>query len=159
MSFFNARLRYALCAVVDLALQPPLQSCQSREIATRQGIPGPYLDQILAALKSAGIVRSVRGAGGGYNLSRSPSKITAGEIVRAMMRGDQLFARYAECCRAGPPAVYALTLPSATARRAHGPAGRGALPVVARESLLARSEGSRPSQPPRHPNRPATVHG
>ena len=92
MSFFNARLRYALCAVVDLALQPPLQSCQSREIATRQGIPGPYLDQILAALKSAGIVRSVRGAGGGYNLSRSPSKITAGEIVKAMMRGDQLFA-------------------------------------------------------------------
>ena len=92
MSFFNSKLRYALCASIDLAMQPTNIACQSREIAHRQEIPGPYLDQILASLKSAGIVRSVRGAGGGYTLARSPEKISISEIVQALMRGDKLFA-------------------------------------------------------------------
>ena len=96
MSFFNSKLRYALCAAVDLAMQPPAESCQSREIAARQAIPGPYLDQILAALKGAGIVRSVRGAGGGYSLARTPERISVGDVVRALMRGDRLFSSCAE---------------------------------------------------------------
>src|SRR5215471_15512112 len=96
MGFFNSKLRYALCAAVDLAMQPPAEACQSREIASRQQIPGPYLDQILAALKGAGIVRSVRGAGGGYNLARTPERITVGDVVRALMRGDRLFSSYSE---------------------------------------------------------------
>jgi Rrf2 family protein len=96
MGFFNSKLRYALCAAVDLAMQPVTEACQSREIATRQDIPGPYLDQILASLKSAGIVRSVRGAGGGYNLARMPDRISVGDIVRALMRGDRLFSCHSE---------------------------------------------------------------
>jgi len=92
MSFFNSKLRYGLCAAIDLATQSPTAACQSREIAARQQIPGPYLDQILAALKSAGIVRSVRGAGGGYNLSRAPDRIKVGDVVRALLRSDRLFA-------------------------------------------------------------------
>lgn len=96
MGFFNSKLRYALCAAVDLARQPSMEACQSREIAARQAIPGPYLDQILAALKSAGIVRSVRGAGGGYNLARSPERISVGDVVRALMRGDRLFSSHSE---------------------------------------------------------------
>lgn len=92
MSFFNSRLRYALCAAVDLAIQPTSNACQSREIASRQDIPGPYLDQILSSLKSAGIVKSVRGAGGGYNLARQPDRIMVGDVVRAVMRTDKLFA-------------------------------------------------------------------
>src|SRR5580704_1063112 len=96
MGFFNSKLRYALCAAVDLARHPPTEACQSREIAARQGIPGPYLDQILAALKSAGIVRSVRGAGGGYNLARPPERISVGDVVRALMRGDRLFSSHSE---------------------------------------------------------------
>lgn len=96
MSFFNSKLRYALCAAVDLAMQPPAEACQSREIAARQGIPGPYLDQILASLKSAGIVRSIRGAGGGYNLARPPERISVGDVVRALMRGDRLFSSHSE---------------------------------------------------------------
>ena len=59
-------------------------------------IPGPYLDQILASLKSAGIVRSVRGAGGGYNLARSAERISVGDVVRALMRGDRLFSSHSE---------------------------------------------------------------
>ncbi|MCS6775915.1 MAG: Rrf2 family transcriptional regulator [Chloroherpetonaceae bacterium] len=92
MAFFNSKLRYALCAAMDLAMQPPNQACQSREIAQRQQIPGPYLDQILAALKGAGIVRSIRGAGGGYSLARPAERIRVGDIVRALVRGDGLFA-------------------------------------------------------------------
>jgi Rrf2 family transcriptional regulator, cysteine metabolism repressor len=96
MSFFNSKLRYGLCAAVDLALQPPTEACQSREIAARQAIPPAYLDQILAALKSAGIVRSVRGAGGGYNLARPPERIRVGDVVRALMRSDRLFSSHGE---------------------------------------------------------------
>lgn len=96
MGFFNSKLRYALCAAVDLAMQPSTEACQSREIAARQSIPGPYLDQILALLKSAGIVRSVRGAGGGYNLARAADRITVGDVVRALMRGDRLFSSASE---------------------------------------------------------------
>ena len=92
MAFFNSKLRYALCAAIDLALQPSMQACQSREIAARQNSPGPYLDQILAALKSAGIVRSVRGAGGGYNLAHPPERISVGDIARALLRTDRLFS-------------------------------------------------------------------
>jgi Rrf2 family protein len=86
---FSAKLDYALRAVVDLALQPPDRACQSREIAARQDIRGPYLDQILAVLKREGIVRSIRGAGGGYTLARSPQRISVGEVVRAAV-GEHL---------------------------------------------------------------------
>ncbi len=96
MSFFNSKLRYALCAAIDLAMQPSHEACQSREIATRQNIPGPYLDQILASLKGAGLIRSVRGAGGGYNLARSAEKISVADIVQAVLRTDRLFSSYSE---------------------------------------------------------------
>jgi Rrf2 family protein len=89
MPLFSAKLDYALRAVLDLALQPPDKACQSRDIAARQNIRGPYLDQILAVLKREGIVRSIRGAGGGYTLARSPGRIRIGEIVRAVV-GDHL---------------------------------------------------------------------
>lgn len=92
MAFFNSKLRYALCAATDIAMRPTLEACQSREIAARQAIPGPYLDQILASLKSAGIVSSIRGAGGGYRLARDPERIRVGDIVRAVLREDRLFS-------------------------------------------------------------------
>lgn len=96
MSFFNSKLRYALYAAVDLAMQPPTEACQSREIAARQSIPGPYLDQILAALKGAGIVRSIRGAAGGYTLARAANRISVGDVTRALLRGDRLVAGSAD---------------------------------------------------------------
>jgi Rrf2 family cysteine metabolism transcriptional repressor len=89
MPLFSAKLDYAMRAVVDLAMQPSGDACQSREIALRQNIRGPYLDQILAVLKRESIVRSIRGAGGGYTLARSPHRITVREVVRAIV-GDHL---------------------------------------------------------------------
>jgi Rrf2 family iron-sulfur cluster assembly transcriptional regulator len=55
-----------------------------RDIAERTGLPQPYLEQILLALKGAGIVRSKRGVGGGYVLARKPADIALSEIVSAV---------------------------------------------------------------------------
>ena len=55
-----------------------------RDIAERTGLPQPYLEQILLALKGAGLVRSKRGVGGGYVLARDPEEVTLGEIVSAV---------------------------------------------------------------------------
>jgi Rrf2 family iron-sulfur cluster assembly transcriptional regulator len=55
-----------------------------RDIADRTGLPQPYLEQILLALKGAGLVRSKRGVGGGYVLARPPSEITLSQIVSAV---------------------------------------------------------------------------
>ena len=55
-----------------------------RDIAERTGLPQPYLEQILLALKGAGLVRSKRGVGGGYVLAREPDTITLGDIVSAV---------------------------------------------------------------------------
>ena len=55
-----------------------------RDIAERTSLPQPYLEQILLSLKGAGIVRSKRGVGGGYMLSRDPDSIALSEIVSAV---------------------------------------------------------------------------
>ena len=55
-----------------------------RDIAERTGLPQPYLEQILLALKGAGLVRSKRGVGGGYVLARDPDEIQLSEIVSAV---------------------------------------------------------------------------
>src|SRR3954462_6862356 len=55
-----------------------------RDIAERTAIPQPYLEQILLALKGAGLVRSKRGVGGGYVLARPPSGIRLSEILAAV---------------------------------------------------------------------------
>lgn len=87
MLLFSAKVEYALRAILYLAQQPPGVPVQSRDIAEAEYIPGPYLDQILALLKRAGLVRSIRGVGGGYELARSPAQITVGDILRAFYGG------------------------------------------------------------------------
>lgn len=55
-----------------------------RDIAERTALPQPYLEQILLSLKGAGLVRSKRGVGGGYMLTREPADIALSDIVRAV---------------------------------------------------------------------------
>jgi len=55
-----------------------------KAIAERTGLPQPYLEQILLALKGAGLVSSKRGVGGGYVLKRQPESITLADVVRAV---------------------------------------------------------------------------
>src|SRR2546428_8847309 len=83
MQLFNARVEYALRAVAELAGREAEAPVQSREIALRQAIPEAYLDQLLLALRRAGMVRSIRGPAGGYVLNRRPHEITLGDVVRA----------------------------------------------------------------------------
>ena len=81
----STRGDYASRALLSLALHEGGGSPTSvRDIAERTALPQPYLEQILLALKGAGIVRSKRGVGGGYVLAREPSEITLGDIVSAV---------------------------------------------------------------------------
>lgn len=81
----STRGDYASRALLSLALHTDeLGPTSVRDIADRTGLPQPYLEQILLALKGAGLVRSKRGVGGGYVLARPPSEITLGQIVAAV---------------------------------------------------------------------------
>jgi Rrf2 family iron-sulfur cluster assembly transcriptional regulator len=81
----STRGDYACRALLSLALHGDgVGPTSVRDIAERTGLPQPYLEQILLALKGAGLVRSKRGVGGGYVLAREPGAITLGDIVSAV---------------------------------------------------------------------------
>ncbi|MDP9402150.1 MAG: Rrf2 family transcriptional regulator [Actinomycetota bacterium] len=80
----STRGDYASRALLSLALHSEGQPTSVRDVAERTGLPQPYLEQILLALKGAGLVRSKRGVGGGYVLARPPSEVTLGQIVSAV---------------------------------------------------------------------------
>ncbi len=77
--------RYALRLMVDLGVHGEEGKYVSlKDIAARQNISIKYLEQIVTPLHRAGLVRSTRGAQGGYRLSRDPERYTAGEILGAI---------------------------------------------------------------------------
>lgn len=76
--------RYGLRAAVDLAMHTDETAVSISSIAARQELSESYLEQLLAKLKKAGIVTSVRGTNGGYRLTRSPEDISVGEVLRAL---------------------------------------------------------------------------
>src|SRR6476661_10476377 len=80
----STRGDYACRALLSLALHDNAGPTSVRDIAERTGLPQPYLEQILLALKGAGLVRSKRGVGGGYVLAHDPAEITLGQIVSAV---------------------------------------------------------------------------
>jgi Rrf2 family iron-sulfur cluster assembly transcriptional regulator len=81
----STRGDYASRALLSLALHADVEGPTSvRDIAERTGLPQPYLEQILLALKGAGLVRSKRGVGGGYVLARDPREILLSEILMAV---------------------------------------------------------------------------
>ena len=75
--------RYALRIMVDLAVHDGDEPVSVREIAQRQDISGKYMEQIISVLTRAGLLRSIRGAQGGYHLAHTPEEITVGMILRA----------------------------------------------------------------------------
>ena len=89
--------RYALRIMVDLAQHDGEEPVSVRAIAQRQDISGKYMEQIISVLTRAGLLRSVRGAQGGYHLAYAPGKITVGMILRAT-EGD---LAPAECVTTG----------------------------------------------------------
>lgn len=76
--------RYAVTAMLDLALRYDKGAVTLADIAKRQGISLSYLEQLFAKLRRSGLVDSVRGPGGGYTLAMEPNKISVAEIVVAI---------------------------------------------------------------------------
>ena len=74
--------RYALRIMIDLALHCEQGPVRVKEIASRQGISEKYLEQIISLFNKAGYVKSIRGAQGGYLLTKAPAEYTAGMILR-----------------------------------------------------------------------------
>jgi Rrf2 family iron-sulfur cluster assembly transcriptional regulator len=79
--------RYGLRAMVDLAKNSEQEAVSINSIATRQNISESYLEQLVSKLKKAGLVKSIRGAQGGYILAKRPESISVGDILRAL-EGD-----------------------------------------------------------------------
>jgi len=80
----SQRSTYGIMAAVDLAMQTNKAPIQAKSIARRQGIPARFLEQVLHAMKKAGLVSSLRGAQGGYMLSKKPSELSLAEILEAL---------------------------------------------------------------------------
>ncbi len=83
----TTRGRYALNLMLDLVTQSNGTPVKLRDIAERQKISDKYLEQIVSSLNKAGLIKSVRGAQGGYLLVRKPEEYTVGEVLR-VTEGD-----------------------------------------------------------------------
>ncbi|HBB20338.1 MAG TPA: Rrf2 family transcriptional regulator [Ruminococcus sp.] len=81
----SSKVECGIIALVDICVNAPTENVvKVVSISQRQSISAKYLEQILPLLRHAGIIRSVKGAKGGYTLSRSASKITLAEIIDAL---------------------------------------------------------------------------
>jgi Rrf2 family protein len=80
----SAKADYAVRAVVELAAATDERPVKAERIATAQDIPLNFLENILGELRHAGIVRSHRGADGGFRLAKAPEQITIADVIRAV---------------------------------------------------------------------------
>ena len=80
----TAKSEYGVLAAIDLACNYGLGPISAREIAERRGIPPRFLEQLFVSLRRAGLVSAVRGAKGGFVLSRDPAEITVLDVVEAL---------------------------------------------------------------------------
>lgn len=98
--------RYGIRAMVDLAFNYGGEPTNIKSIAERQGISELYLEQLFASLRKAKLVKSIRGALGGYILSREPSDITIYDIMQVLegpveiaeCLGDENICSNTDCC-------------------------------------------------------------
>ena len=82
---FAAKTTYGLLALMELAgVQASGERLQVAEIAARQGIPERYLEQMMASLRRAGLLRSSRGPRGGYQLARPAAAINLAEVLECL---------------------------------------------------------------------------
>lgn len=80
----STKEKYGLRALLDLAVYSEKGPVSISSIAARQNISERYLEQLVGKLKKAGMVKSIRGAQGGYQLSKDPSSISVGDILRTL---------------------------------------------------------------------------
>ena len=82
--------RYAVTAMLDLALHAATGPVSLADISDRQGISISYLEQLFAKLRRNGLVNSVRGPGGGYQLSRASEDIDVAAVIAAIENADEI---------------------------------------------------------------------
>lgn len=80
----SAKSDYAVRAAAELAAAEPGRPVKAEALASAQGIPANFLENILGSLRNAGIIRSQRGAEGGYLLARDPATVTLADVIRAV---------------------------------------------------------------------------
>jgi len=91
---FSLKSEYALRAALDLALHASAaQLTRTSDVARRTGAPAKFLETVLGQMRRAGLVESERGSRGGHRLARPPSRIAAGEVVRAVEGPEALAVR------------------------------------------------------------------
>jgi Rrf2 family protein len=90
----TTRGHYSIKALLDLAFQPNYGPTSVNTIAQRQQLPAPFLEKLLIQLRQAGVVISVRGAQGGYQLAKPPAAISLGEILAAVGERFDLLPRH-----------------------------------------------------------------
>lgn len=83
----STRARYGLRALIDLGMNSKNETVSLHSIAGRQNISVSYLEQLMAMLKKAGLVKSSRGAAGGYRLGRPAEEISVGDVLRVLEGG------------------------------------------------------------------------
>lgn len=103
--------RYGLKMMFELAKRHGKGTMSLKDIAKSQELSETYLEQLVSHLRKAGLVNSIRGAQGGYELSRAPAEITVGEIIRTLegplAPADCVVDTEPECAKAG----YCVTRP------------------------------------------------
>lgn len=80
----TTRGHYSVKALLDLSLQPANTLASVNTVAQRQNLPAPYLEKLFLDLRRAGLVKSTRGAHGGYQLAKPPAEISLGQILEAV---------------------------------------------------------------------------
>lgn len=106
MLTLSTKTRYATRMLIRLAGNDQQGRCvSSREIGEAEDVSPDYVEQILAKLRSAGIVRSRRGPKGGFVLARDPADITVADVLRAMEGPLFIIACLAEGCPRSPLCV------------------------------------------------------
>ena len=102
----STRTRYAVRAIIELAQNDSKKPLQLKIIAQRQDISVKYLEQLMAVLRSAGFVRSVRGSKGGYVLAKAPNEIKLNDVMHRLegtvatvecVENDDYCSRSADC--------------------------------------------------------------
>ena len=81
---FSARGEYGIRMMMDLARHYGKGPQSLAEVAKNEGLPAPYLEQLVGKLRKAQLVASHHGAHGGYELTRPPAEITVGEVMRVL---------------------------------------------------------------------------
>ncbi|BBU63158.1 Rrf2 family transcriptional regulator [Methylosinus sp. C49] len=89
MSLLPRPARLAVLAALDIALHARSRPVSSRALAARHDLPPRHLESMLQAMVRAGILKSVRGPAGGYELARERRRLNVGEIVRVALRAEE----------------------------------------------------------------------